>query len=167
MMISVQLKLIILFVFIAAYNQVGFAQKRLPSLRLNAIDGQLVNVNKLSVDKVVIISFWATWCEPCLQELDAFNQNLDLIENDLNSKVLAVSIDDARTVSRITPMINGNDWNFDVFLDSNQEVKRALNIINIPHTLLIYENQILFESTGYLNGDETALFSKIKELNRD
>ena len=147
--------------------RIGFAQKRLPSLNLNAIDGQQVNVNNLSLNKVVIISFWATWCEPCLQELDAFNKNLGFIENDLNSKVLAISIDDARTVSRITPMINGNDWKFDVILDSNQEVKRALNIINIPHTLLIYKEQILYESTGYINGDETTLFSKIKEIKQD
>lgn len=160
-------KFILLLVLITVSVQIAFSQKTLPSLNLNAIDGSHTNVNKLSLDKVVIISFWATWCEPCLKELDAFNENLDYIENDLNAKVLAVSIDDSRTISRISPMLNGNDWKFEVFIDSNQEVKRALNIINIPHTVLIYQNQILYENTGYLNGDETTLFSKIKDINRD
>jgi len=160
-------KFILLLVLIAGSVQISFSQKTLPLLNLHAIDGSQTNVNELSLDKVVIISFWATWCEPCLKELDAFNENLDYIENDLNAKVLAVSIDDSRTISRIAPMLNGNDWKFEVFIDSNQEVKRALNIINIPHTVLIYQNQILYESTGYLNGDETTLFSKIKDINRD
>ena len=154
-------------VLITASMQIGYSQKSLPQLNLNTIDGQQTDVNKLSLEKVVIISFWATWCEPCLKELDAFNQNLSYIENDLNATVLAISIDDSRTISRIAPMLNGNDWKFDVFLDSNQEVKRALNIINIPHTLVVYQNQILYESTGYLNGDETSLFSKIQDIKRD
>jgi len=160
-------KFILVLIFITGSVQITFSQKTLPLLNLNAIDGSHTNVNNLSLDKVVIISFWATWCEPCLKELDAFNENLDYIENDLNTKVLAVSIDDSRTISRIAPMLNGNNWKFEVFIDSNQEVKRALNIINIPHTVLIYQNQILYESTGYLNGDETTLFSKIKDINRD
>lgn len=159
-------KFILLLFLITLSVQITFSQKTLPLLNLNAIDGSQTNVNELSLDKVVIISFWATWCEPCLKELDAFNKNLDYIENDLNAQVLAVSIDDSRTISRIAPMLNGNDWKFEVFIDSNQEVKRALNIINIPHTVLIYRNQILYESTGYLNGDETTLFSKIKDINR-
>jgi len=160
-------KLILAFFFIITFAQTGFSQKTLPELNLNAIDGSQTNVNELSLDKVIIISFWATWCEPCLKELDAFNENLDFIENNLNAKVLAVSIDDSRTNSRIAPMLNGNDWRFEVFIDSNQEAKRILNIINIPHTVLVYQNQILYESTGYLNGDEATLFVKIKDLNRD
>jgi len=160
-------KLILLFVLITTSVQMAYSQKSLPLLDLSSIDGDQINVNELSADKVVIISLWATWCEPCLKELDAFNENLQSIENDLNSIILAVSIDDARTISRITPMINGNNWEFDVFIDSNQEVMRMLNIINIPHTLLIYQNQILYESTGYINGDETVLYSKIEDINRD
>jgi len=164
---STKAKLILLLVLINGTAQFAFSQKTLPALHLNALDGSQTNVNELSLDKVIVISFWATWCEPCLKELDAFNKNLDFIENDLNAKVLAVSIDDSRTISRIAPMLNGNDWKFEVFIDSNQEAKRTLNIINIPHTILIYQNQILYESTGYLNGDEAALFAKIKEINRD
>lgn len=159
--------LILLLALISGSAHIAYAQKTLPALNLNAIDGGELNVNQLSLDKVVIISFWATWCEPCLKELDAFNENLSYIENDLNAKVLAVSIDDSRTISRIAPMLNGNDWKLEVFIDSNQEAKRTLNIINIPHTVLIYQNQILYESTGYLNGDEITLFEKIKDINRD
>ncbi len=145
---------------------ISSSQKNLPELILKNIDNKQTNINNLSMEKVVIINFWATWCEPCLKELNAFNKNLKLIEQELNSKLISISIDDSRTVSRIIPMLNGNSWGFEVFPDTNQEIKRSLNIIDIPHTLLVYQNKIVYESTGYLIGDEEILFNKIKELNR-
>jgi len=135
-------------------------------LVIENIDGKETNINELSMNKVVIINFWATWCEPCLKELNAFNKNLNLIEQELNSKLISVSIDDSRTVSRIRPMVHGNSWGFEVFPDTNQNIKRSLNIIDIPHTLLIYQNKIVYESTGYLIGDEEILFDKIRAINR-
>ena len=146
---------------------VSSSQKSLQNLVMENIDGKETNINELSMDKVVIMNFWATWCEPCLKELNAFNKNLNLIEQELNSKLISVSIDDSRTVSRIIPMVHGNSWLFEIFPDTNQDIKRSLNIIDIPHTLLIYQNKIVYESTGYLIGDEEVLFDKIRELNRN
>lgn len=136
-------------------------------LVIQNLDGKETNVNTLSENKVIIINFWATWCEPCLKELNVFNENLSLIETELNSKLISISIDDARTFSRIRPMIHGNSWDFEVFPDTNQNIKRSFNIIDIPHTLLIYKNKIVYESTGYLLGDEEILFDKIRALNSE
>lgn len=141
------------------------AQKSVPDLLVTNIDGFETNINELSQEKVIILNFWATWCEPCLKEMTAFNENLSLIEQELNSKLFSISIDDSRTVSRIKPMIHGNSWKFEVIPDGNQEIKRMFNIIDIPHTLLIYKNKIVYETTGYLIGDEKILFEKIRAIN--
>ncbi len=145
---------------------ISSSQKSLQNLVIKNIDGKETNINELSMDKVVIMNFWATWCEPCLKELNAFNNNLTRIDQELNSKLISVSIDDSRTASRIIPLVHGNSWLFEVFPDSNQNIKRSFNIIDIPHTLLIYQNKVVYESTGYLIGDEEFLFDKIRELNR-
>ncbi len=141
------------------------AQKSLPDLLVTNLEGEKTNINELSKEKVIIMSFWATWCEPCLKELNALNDNQTLIEQDLNARLISVSIDDSRTFSRIKPLIHGNLWTFEVVTDVNQEIKRKLNILNIPHTLLIYQNKIVHETTGYIIGDETFLFEKIRDLN--
>ncbi len=164
-MIVNKLKIYLIFIFVFCCISISSSQKNLFKLSIKNIDGKETNINELSMDKVVIVNFWATWCEPCLKELDAFNKNLQLIEQELNSKLISVSIDDSRTVSRIRPMVHGNSWNFEIFLDTNQNIKRSLNIIDIPHTLLIYQNKIVYESTGYLIGDEEILFDKIRALN--
>ena len=156
---------IVLFLSLFCIGNIS-SQKSLQNLVVKNIEGDETNINKLSIDKVVIMNFWATWCEPCIKELHAFNKNLNLIEQELNSKLISVSIDDSRTVSRIIPMVHGNAWLFEVFIDSNQDLKRSLNILDIPHTLLIYQNKIVYESTGYLIGDEEVLFDKIRALNR-
>jgi len=142
------------------------AQKTLPNLILKDLNGDHLDLNAASEKQAIIVSFWATWCVPCLKELEVLNDNLSFLEEELLTTVFAVSIDDSRTVSRIIPLINGNSWSFEVFTDTNQEIKRSLNIIDIPHTLLVYQNKIVYESTGYLTGDEEILFNKIKELNR-
>ena len=162
-----QLKIHLMLLLIFCCIGISSSQKSIHDLIIKNIDGKETNINELSMNKVVIMNFWATWCEPCLKELDAFNKNLQLIEQELNSKLISVSIDDSRTVSRIKPMVHGNSWDFEIFLDTNQNIKRSLNIIDIPHTLLIYQNKIVYESTGYLIGDEETLFDKIRALNSE
>jgi thiol-disulfide isomerase/thioredoxin len=142
------------------------AQKKLPNVFLTNLEGQRNSLNELSEDHPVILSFWATWCEPCLRELSAMNNDMDLIENDLNARLAAVSIDDSRTTSRIVPLIKGNEWSFEVFLDQNQDLKRTFNIIDIPHTIIIYKNKIIYEHTGYINGDELILYGEIRDIKK-
>ncbi len=153
------------FLLVLLLSSALYAQKTLPKMDVKSLEGDSFDLNVNSEDQALIVSFWATWCEPCIQELNAFNKNFSYIENQLNSKLVPISIDDSRTVSRIVPMINGNSWEFDVYLDTNQKIKRTLNIIDIPHTLIIYQNKIVYEHTGYLNGDENELFKKIVEIN--
>lgn len=53
-------------------------------------------------DKVQVINFWATWCEPCVEELPAF------IELDANEdiEVILISLDDAKNVdSLVNPFL--------------------------------------------------------------
>ncbi|MCA0933503.1 TlpA family protein disulfide reductase [Lutimonas saemankumensis] len=142
------------------------AQKKLPPVFLSDLEGKRMNLNKLSEDHPVILSFWATWCEPCLRELSAMDRDLDLIENELNSKLAAISIDDSRTTSRIVPLLKGNEWSFEVFLDQNQDLKRTFNIIDIPHTIIVFRNKIVYEHTGYINGDERVLYEEIRSIQK-
>ena len=63
---------IFLSVFLLSFT--GFSQKILPDVNLKTFEGKKVSVTELtSNDKIAIISLWATWCVPCIKELDAKN----------------------------------------------------------------------------------------------
>ena len=155
-------KSVISILFILFYIN-GLCQDIIPNTPLNQIANHLVYTNKLfDQDKFYIVSFWATWCIPCINELDAIVDIYDDLEKD-NIKVIAISTDDSRTKKRVRPMINGKSWDFKILLDENHELKRALNIAGIPHTIIVRNNKIIYRRVGYSPGEEIELFKFIKE----
>ena len=79
----------------------AFAQ--LPALTLKTIDGQEVKINELSNDgKPFIIDLFATWCKPCLRELDAIAEVYDEWKEETGVKLIAVSTDQAQNIQSIS-----------------------------------------------------------------
>ena len=85
----------IVFTLILAFYLTEFnAQKLVPNIPLETFKGTYTTMNKeLSEDNFYILSFWATWCVPCINELDALNEVYDELSDKLNFKVLAISTD--------------------------------------------------------------------------
>jgi len=158
----------IIYVFLLGiFSLTASAQNELPNLDLKSIDGKSVNLKEtLNDDGVTIISLWATWCVPCLKELDAINDIYDEWQDETNVKLLAVSVDDSRTVKRVKSLVNGKGWEYTVLLDTNTELKRALNASSIPLTILVKDNKIVYKHSGYSPGAELELYEKIKELSK-
>lgn len=143
----------------------AISQSELPSVDLKTMDGKTFNSQELAKDnKVTIVSLWATWCVPCLKELDAINEIYPDWQAETNVELFAVSVDDSRTVSRVKPLINGKGWDYTILLDTNNDFKRALGAATVPLTLLIKDNKIVFRHSGYSPGAEYELYEKIKEF---
>jgi ribosomal protein S1 len=49
-------------------------------------------------------------------------------------------------------------------LDTNQDLKRALSIVNIPYTVVVKNGIIVHVQNGYVPGSEVELFEKLKAL---
>ena len=153
------------FFLLLLISSLTYCQKNFPNITFDNINGTKLNPNELSTNNVLLISFWATWCNPCIDELDTFNTLRDTLKNVYNTKYIAISIDDSRSYSRVIPMVNGKDWGFEVAIDKNQKSKKILNILVIPHTIIVYKNKIIYEHTGFIAGDENLIINKLKVLN--
>lgn len=138
----------------------------MPNIELNAISGESVNLSTdfNEIDKLYVFSFWATWCAPCINELEAIHKKYATWKESLNVEIIAVSIDDSKTQKRVKPFLKGKGWTYNVLLDSNQELKRALSIVNVPYTIVVKNSKIVYVSNGYSQGSEEELFNKLKEL---
>jgi hypothetical protein len=145
-------------------NQAGKAQ--MPAVTLKTIDGKTVRTDTLSNNgKPIIIDFFATWCKPCNRELKAINEVYEDWQEETGVKLIAVSIDQAQNVNKVKPLVDENAWPYEVLLDTNGELKRALGIQMIPYTLILDgEGKIVYKHNGYTDGAEQELIDKVREI---
>lgn len=141
-----------------------FAQ--LPAVTLKTIDGQMVRMDTVSNNgKPIIVDFFATYCKPCIRELDAIAEVYDEWKEETGVKIITVSIDQAQNVHKVKPLVSNHGWEYEVLLDTNEELKRAFGVQMIPFTMIVDGNgQIVYKHTGYTDGVEEELIDKVKEL---
>tara|TARA_B100001115_G_C15713581_1_gene346706 strand:+ start:192 stop:671 length:480 start_codon:yes stop_codon:yes gene_type:complete len=148
-----------LFVITSACSQI-------PSVDIKTIDGRIINTSEFeNGNSPIIMSFWATWCKPCKEELANINEVYEDWQDETNVKLIAISIDDMRNASKIKPLVNSKGWEYEVYHDSNSEFAAKMGVKPIPHTFLFDGNkQIVWNHPGYTEGDEDKLFEKILEI---
>ncbi len=148
-------------------STISFAQiKNLPNVDVKKIDGS--NFNFKNIDNngnPIVISFWATWCKPCTKELNNIAEVYEDWQDETNVKLVAVSIDDRRSQSKVAPYVNSSGWEYEIYIDPNSDLKRAMGVSTVPHTFLLDKNkQIIWQHRGYVEGDEYELFDEILKL---
>ncbi|WP_018362351.1 peroxiredoxin family protein [Hoylesella nanceiensis] len=155
---------ILLLVLLAAFCAPIKAQ--LPQITLKSIDGKSVRLDTISNnDKPIIVSFFATWCKPCNRELSAINEVYDEWQKETGVKLIAISIDQAQNVNKVKPLVDANGWKYEVLLDPNGEVRRAVGAQMIPFVLVLDKNKnIVYKHSGYADGSENELYEKVKEV---
>jgi peroxiredoxin len=153
------------FIIAILFSTSVLAQKALPSVNVKTLDGKTTNITSVCGENdFTIISFWATWCSPCKRELDAVADLYPDWQADYNVQLVAVTIDNARNLSKVGPMVETKGWEYTILSDANEELKRAMQVQTVPHTFLVDKDcNIIWTHTGYSPGDEYGLEDVIKE----
>ncbi len=141
-------------------------QAQIPSFQLKDINGKTVDTAKLSNGgKPIIISFFATWCHPCLRELSNISEVYEDWQDETGVKLIAVSIDQAQNVNKVKPLVDSKGFEYEVLLDVNSDLARSLGVQNIPHVFLFDgTGKLVYNHIGYKDGDENTLYKHVKEL---
>ena len=130
---------------------------QVPNVQLKNINGKTVQTASIANNggKPVIISFWATWCKPCLRELKAIHEVYADWQDETSVKMYIVSIDQAQDANKVKPLVDGFGWEYEVLLDPNGDFKRAMNVQNVPHVFVINgKGKIVYNHAGYVDGGE-------------
>jgi cytochrome c biogenesis protein CcmG/thiol:disulfide interchange protein DsbE len=160
--------LISVMVMLASF---GFSQtltknRQLPAVDIKDVQGNPFNTKDISNDgKPIVISFWATWCKPCIKELTTINDVYSEWQTETGVKIYVVAIDDARSSSQVRPLADGKGWDYAILLDQNGDFKRAMNVGPIPHTFLINgKGEIVWQHTSFSEGSELELIDLIRKV---
>jgi len=139
-------------------------EKKAPDFKLADLDGKTVRFSELNREKPVLVSFWATWCVPCPQEMQHLQRFHERYAKD-GLNILGISIDGTKTVSKVKPFVKGRGFTFPVLLDTNNDVMRLYQVSSVPSVCLIKPGGSLsFHHTGYKPGDEVGLEREIRSV---
>ena len=154
----------LMFLMLALFIGVSASAQTLPDVKVENQEGKVISIRDLVDGTPMIISFWSTTCKPCIAELNAINESLYEWVEEVDMKVIAVSVDDARTLNRARSQ--GNNWEDLICVyDKNQDLKRAMNVNLTPHAFVVDgKGNIVYSHSGYTPGSEIELFEKIKAL---
>lgn len=142
------------------------AQKTFPDITVKSLEGKDINLKEYIADgQPTLINVWATWCKPCHKEMDAFSEVYEDWQADYSVRIVSVSIDTQRALSKVKPMVNANNWPFDIFTDPKQEIQTKLNFRAIPQTFIVDKNgSIVYSHSGYAPGIEYEIEEVLEQL---
>ncbi|MCF0213635.1 MAG: TlpA family protein disulfide reductase [Muribaculaceae bacterium] len=141
------------------------SQAALPSVGLKDTNGNAIDTATLSNDgKPFVISFFATWCKPCLRELKAIHELYPDWQDETGMRLIAVSIDEAQTMNKVKPLADAEGWEYQVLLDPNREFARQMGVQMVPHIFVFDgEGNTLETRTGYTDGSENHIIELIRQ----
>lgn len=151
-------KIISILVAAVAAAALCQAQEISPNAIVKDLSGNSIQMGDVLKDDVVIVSFWATWCKPCQNELDALAEIEDIWADKL--RVVAISIDDARSASKVRSTVKAKMWPYEVYTDENSSLAKSLNISSIPFVMIVADGKTVYSHTGYTPGSERHLVDK-------
>lgn len=146
-----------------------FAQTQdLPTTKIRDINGKQVSFNEaVEKGKLTLVSFWATWCIPCKQEIKNIKDKLEGWKKEADFNFMTVSVDDSRSTAMVKTYAKSQGWTFPTYTDPNSDLKRSLNFQNVPFSIIVDQNgKIVYQHSGYEEGGEDELFEKLKALSK-
>ena len=132
-----------------------------PALVLQDLEGRSHSLESYR-GKVVLINFWATWCEPCREEMPS----IDRLRKSLDGRpfvVLAVNL--AEPPSRIRGYLQKVPLGFSVLLDRDTAVAKAFKARILPATFIVGpDGKIRYSYVGELDWSQEKVHRTIAAL---
>jgi len=137
----------------------------LKSLSLTDLKGEPVELGKMAGDKVIMVSFWATFCKPCKAEMPFLQQLYDEYREQ-GLEVVSISLDSPDTEALVRPYIERNRYTFAVCIDRQSDATVLLNSKSVLPFLVVFDRKgrMALKKDGFSVGDQGYIESLVKGL---
>jgi peroxiredoxin len=134
-----------------------------PAFELADVSGRGVQSLAAHAGKVVVLDFWATWCEPCKLSFPAYQR----LSAELGKDVVIVAVSQDEDARGIPAFLADTGAKFPVVWDDGKSVARAYDPPTMPTAFVIDQSGIVrFVHAGYRAGDEATLKEEARSLLR-
>jgi thiol-disulfide isomerase/thioredoxin len=138
-----------------------WTQGTTPSLALKDLQGHPRSLSEFR-GKVVIVNFWATWCEPCIEEMPSLQKFKDRLADE---KVEVIGVNLGEGEVRIKSFTDKTGIRFPILLDRDGVAQKSWKVIGVPATFVLdAHGRIRYSYTGVLDFSDEALNTQIRRL---
>lgn len=131
-----------------------------PAFSITTDDGQTVTPTSFG-GKVLVLNFWATWCEPCLQEIPSLNQFASEFKPD-GVVVLAVNID--TNVQKYQQFVRRMPLAFELAHDPKADLSTEYGTFLVPETYIIKDGRVVRKYAEGLDWTNPDVAQYVKSL---
>ena len=134
-----------------------------PPLDLHALDGQPLSLASLR-GKVVLVNFWATWCEPCVEEMPSLQRLRERLAQ-RPFEILAVNHQEGRP--RIRAFLDKVPVAFPIVRDTDGGVARAWKVRIFPSSFVVdSKSNVRLQLIGSIDWSTAAVMTQLEPLLR-
>ncbi|MCP5065309.1 MAG: TlpA family protein disulfide reductase [bacterium] len=134
-------------------------------IALPNLDGSMTDVAAPGPQGVVVLVFWATWCQPCQQELIKMN-GLYADHKERGLALYAVNIDGPDTQAQVGPWVQREGYGFPILMDRETRLLTRYNPRgDIPYYVVLDSSgKVLKGHQGYTMGDGDELAAYLESV---
>jgi cytochrome c biogenesis protein CcmG/thiol:disulfide interchange protein DsbE len=146
-------------------DTVSAKQRKAPSFALFNTKGKLVTLSNLSKQGNIILSFWASYCKPCIREMPLLVELEKKYQKEKNVWLIFINID-KEGKEKALPILQQFNVENDCLMDIYQlTAKKYIPTLKIPALFLIdTRNVIVFDAIGESEKTIQELEKAIKKL---
>jgi cytochrome c biogenesis protein CcmG/thiol:disulfide interchange protein DsbE len=147
--------------YLSLHDNVVKAGDRAPDFSIKAENGKTISAHDFG-GKLLILNFWATWCEPCVQEVPS----LDLLQRQLASKGLVVlGVSEDKDPQAYQEFLNRFHVSYMTARDPSVAIKPKYGTVQIPESYLIDNNgKVVEKIVGEANWSSAQMVEHVQSL---
>ena len=149
-----EIKNIVIHKDLKVYDNVIFLDKNDKKINIKEFNGNLI-----------LLNFWATWCEPCKEEMPSLDR-LQINENLSNLKIFAINISQENKEKVASFFKNLDIKNFDPYFDAPKTLAKTFSLRGVPTSVLLDKNGKEFARIiGSIDFDDKKFLNWLKTYN--
>ena len=152
------------FLSIVLFSNLIFSQSFFPDNKVQKMTNVNVSLHKLT-SEITFVSFWATWCIPCIKEIDKLNE---FIGDYKSVSVILVNEDRPGNKAKVKSFVRSKKYpisdTYHIVFDNNHKLSRQFNAQPIPLTLLLKNNKVVYRKRGFKLGDEIEIKRELQKI---